>query len=315
MKIKYRLNTMGTHQPLIELFKESKNTRLLANLDLPPTVDGNWAEAEFDFNSFDIRDFEGAYIRLRWPSSANATADYDDISVIPILHNPPGPPDVLFVTPQVASCWASKIGTELLVTSNEIGQLNDSGWNDEEVVVIESIDTTTGAIKLAGHPLLRERTSAAQDARFATEVALLHRSTLFIAEDDNPMEDYIGGHSIILHTVIPQTLMGVAFHRFGQQGKLGRYPIHFHMAGDHPNSVVGKNVIQKSNQRCIVIHGTDSVLVEDNVAYDTVGHCYINENGKSGFSINFVLICDTIHDSHTNLSPNPPCIPLLLYRS
>ncbi len=59
----------------------------------------------------------------------------------------------------------------------------------------------------------------------------------------------------------------------------GRYPIHFHMAGDHPNSSVSKNLVRKSNQRCVVIHGTDSILVEENVAYDTVGHCYINENG------------------------------------
>lgn len=51
------------------------------------------------------------------------------------------------------------------------------------------------------------------------------------------------------------------------------------MAGDHPNSVVSKNLVRKSHQRCVVIHGTDSILVEENVAYDTVGHCYINENG------------------------------------
>ena len=59
----------------------------------------------------------------------------------------------------------------------------------------------------------------------------------------------------------------------------GRYPIHFHMAGDHPNSTVSKNLVRNSNQRCVVIHGTDSILVEENVAYDTVGHCFINENG------------------------------------
>lgn len=51
------------------------------------------------------------------------------------------------------------------------------------------------------------------------------------------------------------------------------------MAGDHPNSIVSKNLVRNSKQRCIVIHGTDSVLVEENVAYDTVGHCFINENG------------------------------------
>ena len=255
MKIKYRLNEEGSHQPLIELFKESRNTQLLAHSDLPPSVDGSWVEAEFEFNAFGTLDYSGAYIRLRWPSHANATADYDDISINLILHDPPGPPDVLFVDPQVASCWASKVGTELLVTSNEIGQIS-SGWNDEEVAVIESIDTITGAIKLAGHPLRREKTSALQDARFATELAPLHRSTLFVAEQDNPLEDYIGAHSIILHTTVPQTIMGVAWYNFGQQGKLGRYPIHFHMSGNHPNSIVAKNIVRKSHQRCIVIHGT-----------------------------------------------------------
>lgn len=51
------------------------------------------------------------------------------------------------------------------------------------------------------------------------------------------------------------------------------------MAGDHPNSIVSKNLVRNSKQRCVVIHGTDSILVEENVAYDTVGHCFINENG------------------------------------
>jgi hypothetical protein len=51
------------------------------------------------------------------------------------------------------------------------------------------------------------------------------------------------------------------------------------MAGDHPNSTISKNLVRKSNQRCVVIHGTDSILVEENVAYDSVGHCFINENG------------------------------------
>ena len=29
----------------------------------------------------------------------------------------------------------------------------------------------------------------------------------------------------------------------------------------------------------LTFHRTDSVLVEDNVAFDTVGHCFITENG------------------------------------
>ena len=56
-------------------------------------------------------------------------------------------------------------------------------------------------------------------------------------------------------------------------------PIHFHMSGSVSGSVVRKNVVRESNQRCVVIHGSHDVLVENNVAYDTHGHCFILEDG------------------------------------
>lgn len=48
-------------------------------------------------------------------------------------------------------------------------------------------------------------------------------------------------------------------------GILGRYPIHFHMCGSSAGSVVSKNVIINSNQRCVFIHDTNDVSIEDNV--------------------------------------------------
>lgn len=39
------------------------------------------------------------------------------------------------------------------------------------------------------------------------------------------------------------------------------------MSNNVEGSVVSKNVIRDSHQRCIVVHGTDSLLIEDNVAY------------------------------------------------
>jgi len=64
-----------------------------------------------------------------------------------------------------------------------------------------------------------------------------------------------------------------------QQGTLGRYPVHFHMSSDVSGSVVAKNTIRQSNQRCIVIHGTDNVLVQENVGYSNAAHCYLVEDG------------------------------------
>ena len=64
-------------------------------------------------------------------------------------------------------------------------------------------------------------------------------------------------------------------------GVLGRYPVHFHMIHD----AVGEGMYAKDNsihdvfQRCVVIHGTDGVLVKDNVAFNTNGHCYFLEDG------------------------------------
>lgn len=57
-------------------------------------------------------------------------------------------------------------------------------------------------------------------------------------------------------------------------------PVHFHFSNNVAGSVVRKNVVRNSNQRCFVIHVSNSVLVENNVAFNTVGHCYITENGN-----------------------------------
>ena len=59
----------------------------------------------------------------------------------------------------------------------------------------------------------------------------------------------------------------------------GRYPIHFHMSRSAAGSVIRKNVIRDSKQRCVVILASHDILVEDNVAFDTFGHCYMTEDG------------------------------------
>eukprot|EP00957_Ditylum_brightwellii_P179535 13677025-Ditylum_brightwellii.AAC.1 len=103
----------------------------------------------------------------------------------------------------------------------------------------------------------------------ASEVAWLSRPIVFEAEGDGPSNTIKGalhgGHLIIYHTPnVAQRIEGVEIHNFGQQGELGRYPIHFHMSGNVAGSTVRKNVIRESNQRCVVIHGSHEVLVEDN---------------------------------------------------
>jgi hypothetical protein len=51
------------------------------------------------------------------------------------------------------------------------------------------------------------------------------------------------------------------------------------MSGNVDGAVVSKNTIRASNQRCVVVHGTHNVTISENVAFDTMGHCYMTEDG------------------------------------
>ena len=229
MSFKYRLHTPDAsssyHSPVVQLNFQDRNPRTIS-YGLPTSGNGTWAQGSFDFLSYDLNEKEIASVRITWPTDeSTSNVDYDDISILPILVNPEGTPNVFYVDPDIAQCWSSKVGTELLITTNEIGSLN-GGWDEEDVAVITSVDTVTGAITV-DEPLSHYKTTEMQDARFATEVAILHRSTIFEAVEDNVDEPWVGGHSVIKHTLVPQVLSGVAFENFGQQGRLGRDPRSF----------------------------------------------------------------------------------------
>ena len=119
-------------------------------------------------------------------------------------------------------------------------------------------------------------TTIKESPDFAVEVALLSRNIVF----DSEVEDRIGGHFWIFKTPgVQQTIEGIEIRNFGQQGNLGRYPIHFHYCGDVSGAVVARNTIRGSQQRCVVVHGTDNLVIEENVAFDSKGHCFMLEDG------------------------------------
>ena len=65
----------------------------------------------------------------------------------------------------------------------------------------------------------------------------------------------------------------------GQAFKLGRYCLHFHMIGDVSKSYIRGNTVRHSNNRAVAIHGVNYLKVQDNVAYDIMGHTYFIEDG------------------------------------
>jgi cell migration-inducing and hyaluronan-binding protein len=72
---------------------------------------------------------------------------------------------------------------------------------------------------------------------------------------------------------------GVEFNRMGQNLTLARYPIHWHLVGDARGQYIRNSAIRDTYNRCVTVHGTNNLQVENNVTYNTVGHCFFLEDG------------------------------------
>ncbi|HLW70753.1 MAG TPA: hypothetical protein VKS22_09045 [Candidatus Binataceae bacterium] len=130
-----------------------------------------------------------------------------------------------------------------------------------------------------GDPLGAAETRAA--------VALLSRS--IVIESANNFGDtsfpaqpgnFFGGHTIFREGFLNLQVQGVEFARLGQGGKLGHYPVHFHISRKAPpNTYVKDSSINESMTRWYVLHATQNVLLQRNVGYLSVGHGYYLEDG------------------------------------
>jgi cell migration-inducing and hyaluronan-binding protein len=90
----------------------------------------------------------------------------------------------------------------------------------------------------------------------------------------------------------------------GQNLTLARYPIHWHLVGDAEGQYIRNAAIHDSYNRCVTVHGTNYVHVENNVTYNTVGHCFFLEDGIEHDN-QFVHNLGIQTKCHTSL----PCVP------
>lgn len=74
---------------------------------------------------------------------------------------------------------------------------------------------------------------------------------------------------------------GIRVTRGGKYGSIGHYPIHFHELGSVPGSYVRRTAVDTSSNRAIVVHGTSDVALEDNVAFDILGHAFYLEQSTA----------------------------------
>jgi len=118
-------------------------------------------------------------------------------------------------------------------------------------------------------------------------VGHLTRNIVIESPDDELWQnDGFGVHIMIMGTSSEVKLDGIEIRRGGQQGRLRRYPFHWHMLSysgtetlaDATGHYIKKSTINSSMNRGIVIHGTNGVLVQNNVIFDTRGHGIFTEN-------------------------------------
>jgi hypothetical protein len=173
----------------------------------------------------------------------------------------------------VKNKWAA--GAEILITSHT------QNWDNQQMRTITQVlanGSNQQYVTLELDQPVDRPTTLKDSLDFAVEVALLSRNIVFEGGPDATVAH--GGHFWVLQTPqVQQHIEGIDFQNFGQQGSIGRYPIHFHFCGDVSGALVARNAIRQSNQRCVVVHGTNKLRIEENVAFDTKGHCFVLEDG------------------------------------
>ena len=109
------------------------------------------------------------------------------------------------------------------------------------------------------------------------EVGMISRNIRIQASADAE-KSFSGGH-VMAMVGSTMKVSGVEFFRMGQHENLARYPIHWHLVGDTQEQYIQNSAIHDTYSRCVTVHGTNNIRVENNVAYNNVGHCYFLEDG------------------------------------
>ena len=120
-------------------------------------------------------------------------------------------------------------------------------------------------------------------------VALLTRSITIVSEGPTATPDgfpqtagtYFGGHTIARQGFKAFQVQGVEFRQLGQGGRIGHYPVHFHMARTTPASTFVKDSsVNESMTRWMVLHSTHGVTFARNVGWKSIGHGFYIEDGS-----------------------------------
>ena len=187
------------------------------------------------------------------------------------------------------NAW-TKLSATAKAGAARIQVLDASGWRRGDVIVLASTDYNPRqaeertVVAVAGNTITLDKPLAYMHFGQITdgvdergEVGLLTRNIKIQASEDAE-KSYFGGH-IMAMAGSQMFVSGVELNRMGQHLHLARYPIHWHIAGDGQGQYIQNSSIHDTYSRCVTVHGTDNLVVRNNVTYNTVGHCFFLEDG------------------------------------
>ena len=159
-------------------------------------------------------------------------------------------------------------------------------WGLMQYATNDGMSLTPDESMVPPAPLEQGPTPLELDER--AEVGNLSRNIVIQSVEDSLwQEDGFGAHVMIMMLSSEVRIDGVEFRRVGQAGVLGRYPFHWHRLsyddagtelGDATGHYIRNCSIHNSSNRAVTIHGTNGVLVQNNVCYDILGHAIFFED-------------------------------------
>jgi G8 domain len=209
----------------------------------------------------------------------------------------------------------TKLASTAEAGSDSIEVLNAAQWRVGDVIVLASTDFDPRQAERRSISAIHGNTIRLDqklqymhfgkitfDVDERGEVGLLTRNIVIQASADAE-QTFFGGH-VMAMVSSAMYVSGVEFNRMGQNLQLARYPIHWHLMGDAQGQYVKNSAFHDTYNRCVTVHGTNFVHVENNVTYNTVGHCFFLEDGiehGNEFVHNLAI--------QTKCHTSKPCVP------
>jgi hypothetical protein len=180
---------------------------------------------------------------------------------------------------ETVSGW--KAGDRIIVTMTGIAPSSGyahpgpdpKGTTTEERIIV----SVQGDRLTLNAPLDHEHLGA---GLYRGEVANLSRNVVVESADKS-----MRGHTMY-HRHSAGAISYAEFRHLGKEGILGRYALHYHLCGDtmRGSYVIGASIWDSAN-RWLTIHGTNYLIVRDNVGYRSKGHGYFLEDGTEVYNV------------------------------